>query len=162
MVPKSDGQQKMWDDNRAKAYNGSFRHFLTSLANRQLREQGFLVKPAIETVDAISPGRELFVEDADLLLPSEKPFELKFRSGSDLYVEYINERNVELNAPRTQRTEVQIQNQLSQVRFLVIPVPFYTDGYLVNPLSMMVYGYWSREGVADELPRDYQPSGPGW
>ncbi|MES2827591.1 MAG: carboxypeptidase-like regulatory domain-containing protein [Bacteroidota bacterium] len=44
IVPKDMKEQERWMANRENAYYGSSAHFMRALANRQLKEEGFLVK----------------------------------------------------------------------------------------------------------------------
>ncbi|MCA8831892.1 carboxypeptidase-like regulatory domain-containing protein [Hymenobacter pini] len=48
--------------------------------------------------------------------------------------------------------------QVSEIRFLGPVAEIQPNGYLLNPLSIRVDGYWGYERVGESLPLDYTPS----
>ncbi|MCC8426749.1 carboxypeptidase-like regulatory domain-containing protein [Mucilaginibacter sp. UR6-11] len=48
MQPASDEEKKKWESNREKAYYGSFMHFVRSLLNVRLMEEGFVVRKLVK------------------------------------------------------------------------------------------------------------------
>jgi hypothetical protein len=49
MTPRNERQQQHWEANRASAYHGSLAHFLKSVYDNQVREQGFLAQQVTVT-----------------------------------------------------------------------------------------------------------------
>lgn len=49
MTPANAKEEKKWKTNRENAYYGSFMHFTRTLANKQLKEEGFVVKKLAKT-----------------------------------------------------------------------------------------------------------------
>jgi len=49
MKPADSKQEKQWKENRENDYYGSFMHFTRSLANKQLKEDGFVMKKLAKT-----------------------------------------------------------------------------------------------------------------
>lgn len=54
LKPSNKKELKKWRTNREKAYRGSSTHFMHSLVNRRLKEEGFVVKKLLKTDTASS------------------------------------------------------------------------------------------------------------
>ena len=165
LVPQNINEEQKWGKNRKEAYNGSFRHFMSSLAENSLKKEGFLVIETNEIIPfanqkreennpelTLSGGNNLFVNST--LQEYEKLLEY---SSNYLHIRYIYESD-KLKAMGYQRTIDKSQPyQESWMRRMSNRTIFHTDGYLYHPGSVMVYGYWAKEKIAEALPLDYFP-----
>jgi hypothetical protein len=132
LTPVSEKQNREWAKNRLKAYRGSFMHFVRSLYNHRLKEEGFRFKISTDSVYSFLSGcSTLFFKDV-------------------LAVEYMKEKESR-NYPRSQNNF-----QLSHFKLLE-PVTVEPSGD-VYPISAVEFrGYWSWELMAEMLPLDYEP-----
>lgn len=95
MEPKSRKQNRQWDNAREKAYRGSLPHFLNSLIEDKLEEQGF----QINTVQFDSVTSEYFstthyganLEEVFSLEKIERTNKYLLKTNSDIEVTYKNE-----------------------------------------------------------------------
>lgn len=201
-------QQQQWEANRRKAYAGSLPHFLRSVRNDQLAQEGFLVqamvsapnseqvqlriKQAGDSLAAVlvpEPGAVALVYKQPLSAAQIRQVEppanvVRLQSPFALRVTYQNEqpdalfativlearRNEMLNATKsrwqaTRNEAVAGRSQayapvleVSELRLLGPSAIIQPNGYLINPLSVKVDGYWAFEKVGEALPLDYSPS----
>jgi hypothetical protein len=88
---KSKKQNRKWDEARAKAYYGSLNHFLNSLIDSKVSEEGFLVN--VVQFDSVTSEYSTPLNPAPLseiisLTPTDKEFEFKLNVKSDIEVTY--------------------------------------------------------------------------
>jgi hypothetical protein len=138
---------------------------LTSLAENKLKDEGFLVNGTSELVPYINYSHERKDESTEFYqgeklvkssLVQEYEKILEYRSLY-LQVRYENEAD-KLKAQGYQRAIDKSQPyQESWIQKMSNMIVFHADGYLYKPESVMVYGYWGREKLAEALPMDYHP-----
>jgi len=201
-------QQQRWEANRRKAYAGSLPHFLRSVREDRLAQEGFRVqtmvsapnsapiqqriKQAGDSLEAVltpAPGIVALVYQPALSAAQisqtrteagqvrlQSPFDLRVtyqgEQPDNQYVAHVLEarRNELLNVAKNQwqanKAEITLgRNQLyepvlevSELHLLGPAALVQPNGYLTNPLSVKVDGYWAFEKVGEALPFDYVPS----
>jgi hypothetical protein len=165
LIPKDEKEKQKWDQYRREAYYGSFRHFLSSVALNTLNKEGFRVMKANEMTPFAHQKQEKNTPEpkmsAGIDLVGEgttREYE-KFLLFNSVYlhVRYVYESD-NLKAMGYQRTIDKTQPyQESWIGRLSGKTIFHVDGYLYDPSSIIVYGYWAREKMAEALPLDYFP-----
>lgn len=201
-------QQQRWEANRRKAYAGSLPHFLRSVREDRLAQEGFRVQTMVSATNS-APIQQRIKQAGDSLTavltpapgivalvyqqPSsatqisqagteagqvrlQSPFDLRVTHKSEQpdaqYAALVLEarRSELLNAAKNQwranKTDVTPgRNQLyepvlevSGLRLLGPAAIIQPNGYLTNPLSIKVDGYWAFERIGEALPFDYVPA----
>lgn len=173
MEPESPEQAKMWEENRRKAFYGSFRHFLLAVLSGRGQEHGFetFQVPAptgaagqgtFNRSSAIGNTRAPF-DMQDLLQDTDNPneklldidgaIELIFKGEleSDAYAEWQRSYGgpAGFRGERFQRSLFWQENGPTLVDY---------KGDILNPYGVTVSGHLAFERVADELPKEYRPS----
>lgn len=163
--PNSRSEKEKWDRFRKEAYFGSFRHFLSSLADNTLDREGFLLTGSNSMIPYASLQQALPTSEANISIGQKymisagsRDYErlLRFRT-TYLHIRYMNESEIRQGMGYQKSIDRIQPYQESWIRLLSLGAVFHTDGYLYNPLTVMVYGYWSKEKIADALPLDYFP-----
>lgn len=155
-------QQQKWQKNRMKAYKGSSMHFLRSLLENQLDEEGFKVlvlkKKAIPNYPnhyfdslGVTP---LHVNDLVKLSDKKDIYALSFKS--QLYVMYTKLHDYKDNL-ENMPFGAQPGYAKTTVTFIAPYTFFDNNGIIINPESIVFDGYWSESRVAELLPSDYEP-----
>ncbi len=173
MTPESPEQAAMWEENRRKAFYGSFRHFMLAAISGKSQEHGFetfqRAKPAgaagqgtFERESAMNNQRVPF--DVTKLLkdtenPNEKLLEIdgaielifKGELESKAYVEWQKTFGGPggIRGDRFQKSLFWQENGPTLVDY---------KGDILNPYGVTVSGHFAFERVADELPKEYRPS----
>jgi hypothetical protein len=201
-------QQQRWEASRRKAYAGSLPHFLRSVREDRLVQEGFQVQAMVSATNSVplqqrikqagdslaavltpAPGIVVLVYQqplsaAQISQVGAEAGQVRLQSPFDLRVTYKSEqpdtqytalvlearRSELLNAAKSQwqanKTEVtpgrnQLYEPVLQVSELHLLGPaaiIQPNGYLTNPLSIKVDGYWAFEKVGEALPFDYVPT----
>lgn len=181
-VSSSKKQSKQWNKNRQKAYKGSLRHFLNTLANRfelrfdivdgQLKEKSNWRSISDRRRDPlVKEGFSLLINKKDLfgesiIIPEQyKPLKndtLVFLGKIDepllsfegrMMVTYLKE-----SPEFTYLLEHDSPSSYQQTSFLLLradSVYFDKYGRYSEPYMIERQGYFSWEGVGDQLPFDY-------
>ena len=143
-------QQKQWDENRKKAYLGSYRHFFRTIMSKRSAAEGFIVyKPK----NAFTPTDQAGMKPVDidtLLTPIDanfkalvaKPIVLNKKDTirRTLYVFY---------SPPTQPQE------LTRVIQFADTVLIDKTGGLAHGMTFSLHGRWGEQRVADLTPVEY-------
>ncbi|MEJ2627976.1 MAG: carboxypeptidase-like regulatory domain-containing protein [bacterium] len=137
MKSKDKAKLKQWKKKRRKTYKGSLEHFLSTLITETTLKEGFKVfeKSGISTSLYTYDISDFNLTVMDSLL---KTFKITFDSHLDIKYPYFA-KNIYISG---------IENNRNEVIFI-------QNGYLLNPLSVTVYGKWAEYGVADLLPWYY-------
>ncbi len=142
LEPESNSQFKKWLHNRSIAYNGSLRHFVKSVMNDQLIENGYEAyhlkpKPGEKNVELHS--------DADKHVTRQSFFERdKIAFKNIVRVFYHNE----LSNGRSQSSTLQLKK----------PIKVHPNGEIKDPFSMIIQGHMGYEAFANFLPMEYEPN----
>lgn len=182
VVSSSKKQSKQWNKNRQKAYKGSLRHFLNTLANRfelrfdivdgQMKEKSNWRSISDRRRDPlVKEGFSLLINKKDLfgesiIIPEQyKPLKndtLVFLGKIDepllsfegrMMVTYLKE-----SPEFTYLLEHDSPSSYQQTSFLLLradSVYFDKYGRYSEPYMIERQGYFSWEGVGDQLPFDY-------
>jgi hypothetical protein len=146
---------------RDVAYRNSFRHFLVSLANNQLIENGFelyAVRRMNEVYRAKIPfSGELVSKNFKELTASDVCYRDE-RTGQ--YILY-SEALLFIFAANSYNTNSIFSDRPQKYSKLFLPwryLTFNENGWVTAPNGMILYDYWGQEGLANLLPNDYLPS----
>ena len=143
MKADNKDEAKQWQMSRRRAYEGSERHFLTALLQKDSRRDGFRInrirKYWVQAALQRPAGFE--IDEDELVKPGDLPFQRRLSIEQPLQIVYTH---------------------LHQTRYSVIELDrpsiiVYTNGYPEDPLSMLTYGYWAYQRFSDALPIDYTP-----
>lgn len=179
MEPESEEQAALWEENRRKAFMGSFRHFLLALLAGRVEEQGFLTysRPAFNLSPAgsstpVGPtptgsfsGKYRFpVEPEELFTDGSNPSEKILDFHGAVEIIYRGEKEDPSyskwlrNYARTGRIEVGKGDlQTSWIQLEKGPTVFDYKGDVLDPYGVTFMGYLAFERVADEIPKEYRP-----
>lgn len=202
-------QQQRWQENRRQAYAGSLPHFLRSVRENRLSEEGFLVQKLVRELKS-AEAQQHVAQAADslaaVLVPEPgivarvykqplqvtqlcrvgaSPDKVKLSFANSLQVTYQREQpdavyaayiaDVRANTMRDAAAARWMSGQSktalgkaiyepvqeeSQLRLLGTEALILPNGYLSNPLSIKVDGYWGFEKIGESLPLDYVPALP--
>ncbi len=179
----SERARKKVEKERLRAYRGSPMHFIRSLYQEKLKDEGFVVdafsikpNPAYPGADSVKamidearktmniakiahiPKRDIITFTRTNLSVTDivaTESEHKFIGFSDyLQVIYKNE-NVESNYAA--RNHIRSERQTSQLSNLNQRVEIFSNGNYTDPNNLILHGYFGWERLADLLPFDYLP-----
>jgi len=138
METDSPEQQKIWNQNRLEAYLGSRDHFLMSMINQDLEEEGFTV------YEAQFPGKRSALREArHAVLPTEELIKAGSKAG-----EFILHF-------KTYLCVVHNFDKISWIRLNFPEVNIDSLGITQQINAFEVYGYWAEYGMASALPKFY-------
>lgn len=143
--PESISKNKKFVQNRLEAYMGSLRHFLKSLINNNLKEEGFEIEYILpDTVKAIfvkdeNITKKVIVKDI-LSIVSVKPTLFEIQLKYPILIRFQGKYGL------IQKSQA---NQLSQI---VVN----KDGNLINPYSIDIQNSMSDRRIPQLLPLDYE------
>lgn len=176
--------QKKIEKKRLEAYLGSSMHFIRSLYNEKLQEEGFNVRELIKSRNPEYPSdiemEKILAEvkltnDYSLIrkLPEKEINKLgttllpisKFTllENEKKFIKFDNYLNVTYTkaAPDEKflifTTKENSNFQVSQLKNEDEPVEYFADGNYYNPANIFFYGYMGWKKVGDMLPFDYNP-----
>ncbi len=161
LPPRNRREQRRWARRRRAAYEGSPQHFFSTLyhaedADEALRRGGFEVRRVPNF--NLDPTRTVAVRPEALLLPEKEPNRRLLAFEDVLQVIHKAHRpaarSVEVpgSGPPTPLDEYASWITLNDGPTLLAP-----SGHLFDPYAVTMFGRWSRERIADALPRDYTP-----
>ena len=153
--------KKRWVKARNKAYYGSVDHFMRELYAGNTYEAGFRLNKAkdIEGIGRVFDTSEFSINE--VVRPDSTGMRKQFGFKDYLYITYLNEEPDPNYRPGwRQRKGPEATSGLRQMSWISMAdstelIRFEKSGYLVNPLSIVLAGYWSFEKVADLLPINY-------
>jgi len=155
MEPEDDNQMKDWGKNRATAYNGSLRHFLYSLINNQFEEDNFKVE--ITNMSPLDYNTDKSVKKMyeKPLIPEKMTDKFLIEDTDDDHIKKISLKDF---LKVTYFGEASYDGK-SLTTFIEAPEGhFYvfSNGIIVDPTSIIFYGYLASEGLYEMLPFDYE------
>jgi hypothetical protein len=180
MTPADEKEKISWARNRLKAYYGSQTHFLRSLCNRNLFEEGFYFDLLNEPNGRRSSPPSAYsmvrvrsdahnnkfikvetLKNYNLILDSVRstPAEPILKFHGQLLIEYIHEPE-EYNYQVQRYGRAQVRSTRAQHSRLVLLGPdavIQPFGQLYPEDAAETAGYWSWELVSESLPLDYDP-----
>jgi hypothetical protein len=157
LQPLDTVQRTMWTANRLKAYKGSMLHFMRSVYDKSLKEQGFEIQYVAKSHDkdtalrlpdfyrALNYNKDDSTQLVDVL-PNQP----------DMAVLYSNEE------PDTAYLALNEEAPKNYELSLITIVPnesigIEQNGYYFDQNDITITGYWTWDKVADLLPYDYHP-----
>lgn len=178
----SKPREKKWTKNRENSYQGSLMHFIRSLYEEKLKENGFIVNRLIRKEN---PDYVVFKKRVQAMLDSgeapkiqaapppiiqtlvlaDVPYDsLRVRSGAKVFlnfeglydIEFMREKE-DLEYVHRVKGQNLIGNQVSVLYLLNKKwVEIESNGNFYPPTDMMMEGYFTWEKIANLLPLDYQ------
>ena len=165
-VEASKKKKRRLRKNRLRAYYGSFMHFLRSIVDDNMQNQGFVVHQ-VRRIPLVSQSNEDRMKSAKEYEYRQEVVQLnlvphdysRLKNGAPslrftdyLRVSYTHELPDE-NYP--QRNEYRHQESLLSIDGNEVGI--LKQGVLQEPLKGFVLGYWSFEKVGDTLPLNFKP-----
>ncbi len=165
-----------WERNRYRAFNGSLRHFLSSLASGNSRDEGFRVYHANLASDGTIEQGDL-ARLKRLFSPTKETGFFRLHFDNMLKVVYLNEadeivpntnasfgeqlkgmgqpaeKDLILQSAREVKSD--FSPQVSYLFARKTDILFDRFGYVRQPDLLVEYNYWSYEGLADIVPREF-------
>ncbi len=158
--PDNPTQALTWAENRQRAYNGSLRHFFASLISRQLEEEGFeafLTRDDPEIIEEEEDKTDFYKEQNEqkILIDSKAlPKNITIKDTEFDNIKKINFGQIfDINYTREFGRVAGYQN--SKMKMVKDYVYVYTNGVVVNPSAIKLFGQWADEGTYELLPYDY-------
>lgn len=155
LAPASEEQHQAWVNKREKAYRGSILHFMRSLYQKRVEEEGFQVQYILNYLgkDTALPMKNMYsalnyFKDDSTGVVSIRP------SQHNLVVLYLNEKPEEgyliENPEENKNFEYSLVNIAPGENIFIEQNGFYFDQ---DDITMSAYWGWSK--VADQLPYNY-------
>ena len=137
LTPQSEDEKKEWKENRRKTYLNSPRYFFYQLVHRQLYKNNYVLYTGAFNELRYQDGKEIDEDYLDLTTDKDSiNYTLNF-SGN---LKIVDRRNKETSILTFYNPTTQIDKLGNYLK------PFYT---------LEIYGYWSKQGIADALPINY-------
>jgi hypothetical protein len=156
VIPSTDDDQcTEWQKSRMKAYKGSLRHFLASLANRCTEKEGFSIY-AVTNPRLSNSRMRMPVSEDEILSPGSVSNEKVLRFLDYLEVEFDSGPGIVWRSPRGISAGGNFQTSWLQLARDYVTIN--SMGEYVEPYSLNVSGEWALQRVADALPFDYAPA----
>ncbi len=152
------GQQEKWNAARKTAYNGSILHFMRSLYQRKLQEQGFEIQFIVKNNNN---------ESAIPLKNFYGAMNYKMEDSSNVVEVYPNQKEVAVIYKNEEAPSAYLDSnagapskfQLSVVSFLPgESLNIERNGYSYEQKDITITGYWAWEKIGDMLPYDFMQS----
>ena len=157
LQPVNDVQKNTWYNNRLKAYYGSMLHFMRSVHNKNLKEEGFeiqfvttsnAVETAIPVADVYGALNYTKNDSTQLveIAPNQQNMAILYTKAvpDPLYI--------------SQTDDVTRKFQLSVINIAADQsLGIEQNGYFFDQNDILINGYWTWQKVADVLPYDFRP-----
>lgn len=158
MTPANPEQAELWRNNREKSFNGSIRHFLISVIENRINEDGFTVYLQPES-QSLSSRNRFRVSPARILKKTDEDHLYHIIYNGRLEIIYQEEED-----PRYVQTKPQLRRSPARVQTSYIdlnqrPITVDSDGEIEEPYGATRMGYFAFYRIADRTPRDYRPEG---
>jgi len=155
LEPRNEEEKEMWKKNRERSYYGSLRHFLVSLVNGRLEDEGFIIYelPSLFLDDRY--GVRSWIGGGRIVSPGMNPYEKSVHFKEFLEVEY-QRGDVETGYQLLRKRGT--DHQVSWITLMWEAITVDIEGRIRQSFPLKVYGYWAWKRLADALPQDYSPS----
>ena len=150
-------KENVWQQNRSKAYNGSLLHFMRSLYNKKLAEEGFQVQFLVKYNDNENAIKVKNVYAAFNYDMDDSTGIVEFQPNQpNLVVIYLKQKPeaAYLNFDPKAKKDFQVSRLLMQEGE---PINIEQNGYYFDQADLTTEGYWGFKKVGDMLPYDYKP-----
>lgn len=160
LTPSTENEHIKWITRRKQAYNGSLKHFLISLKNGRLIENGFLLYESGLPRWSELTKRNMVRPNIEADLDSLSDWERGLYFDKYVKVEYLNESEepnyYEFRMESGSKVDAILNSQTSWFRLPHGYMTFDIYGNTVDERSSIkLFGYWGWLRIADMLPRDY-------
>jgi len=155
IVPENDVQKNSWDTARYYAYKGSILHFMRSMYNKQLKEEGFEIQFVVTLND----------NDNAVKLKDFYGAMNYYRDDSTQTAEIRpNQNNVGVIFTKEKPAEgfvLENPDEPSGFQFSVLSfqpggsIIIEQNGYYFEQNDLTIHAYWTWDKIADLLPYDY-------
>jgi hypothetical protein len=153
----STEQQAIWQQNRAEAYKGSLLHFMRSLFNKNLEDEGFEVQFLVRNNGKETPvplkniyGALNYLKDDSTNTVEVRPNQAEI---AVMYIDAAPEEAYVKSDPKEKR-----DFQLSTLTFAPNEsIIIEQNGYFFDQKDITTNDYWGFKKVGDMLPYDYVP-----
>lgn len=152
-------QIEKWNTARKTAYNGSILHFMRSLYNKKLKEEGFEIQFIVKNNDKENaiPLKDFYGAVNYSMDDSSHVLEVLPRQ-KELAVIYKNETSPDIYLAAN--PDASAKFQLSELIFLPSePLDIEQNGFYFDQNDITITGYWGWEKVGDMLPYDFNFKG---
>ena len=157
LQPANDAQKNTWYSIRLKAYYGSMLHFMRSVHNKNVKEEGFEVQfvttnnavetaiPLVDVYGALNYNKNDSTQLVEITPNQQNMAVLYNKAAPDpLYISQTN--------------DVIRKFQLSVITIAADQsVGIEQNGYFFDQNDILINGYWTWQKVADVLPYDFRP-----
>ncbi|MEX0660549.1 MAG: carboxypeptidase-like regulatory domain-containing protein [Balneolaceae bacterium] len=159
MIPSNPRQAEFWSQNREKSFNGSIRHFLISVIENRIEEDGFTMYLQRGDIQGFSPRNRFRISPARILKKTDEDHIYHIQYSGRLEIIYDEEED-----PRYVQSDPQIRRrpasvQTSYIELNTRPITVDNDGEIEEPYGATRMGYFAFHRIADRTPRDYRPEG---
>jgi hypothetical protein len=167
--PLDSDVRSKWASRRDDVYAGSLHHFFVALVNDELADNGFSMYNAESLVRVMGDAPLYELKRYDILKQSS-PNEWTMRFRKYLVVTY-DRKHIALDgnqpAPEPRRFReysaptTRIRPTRPMLSILSLPkgsVLIDSRGQILNQLALRISGDWAKEGLASQLPLEFQPS----
>lgn len=164
MNARSDRKDRVWQENRDKAYKGSVWHFFSALHRNILEQEGFVTQhvPLVDGKDFRLNPKKINLGDFVITSPNGTTKRLAFNdylrityTKEDADTNYNRQEDNKGNIKIVRFTKLQVSLMTMLEGSLYIE--FEENGFIRNPLSFLREGYWGFEKVAEMVPMNYKP-----
>lgn len=161
LEPRNKRERRRWERRRRATYEGSLQHFLAALFTtgsiEDAKKAGFEVSlaPRFKT----DPSATIPIRSGAFVRPAAEPESRLLAFEDYLHVVYKPDvrRPSSSGVPGLSNRAPALDEHASWITLTNGPAEIDRYGYLFDPYSVTTYGRWSRERIAETLPRDYQP-----
>jgi hypothetical protein len=152
-----------WREQREKVYSGSLRHFLVSLVNNDVSDEGFAMYET-ESLGRVRGDMPLYELKRYNILKQSSATEWTLSFPHYLVVTYDRKQvAIDGNPAVTDMRRLpafRTRSMRPQLSILTLPKgPVLLDprGQILNQLALKISGDWAKEGLANQLPIEFQP-----
>ena len=159
MQTNEPAQMEKWNAARKTAYNGSILHFMRSMYQKKLREEGFEIQFIVKNNDKESaiPLKNFYAAVNYNMDDSTKTVDI-FPRQKEVAVIYKNETPSDLYMAAN--ADASSKFQLSTLSFLPDEsLIIEENGYYFEQNDIIINGYWAWEKVGDMVPYDFNFKG---
>ena len=160
IIPRDSVQKTTWQVNRLKAYKGSMLHFMRSVYNKSLKEEGFEIQFVAKNNDmetavrlpnfygALNYNKDDSTQMVDII-PNQP----------DIAVLYSKEEPEPGYVAQNEDTPKKYQ--LSVITIAANEsIAIEQNGYYFDQNDITITGYWTWDKVGDMVPYEYKPPAP--
>ena len=157
MPPADEAQKTGWYNNRLKAYQGSMLHFMRSVHDKKIKEEGFEIQLVAKTneIETAIPVQDFYGAINYSINDSTQLVEIT-PNQQNMAVLYNRQAPAPLYLAAT--GDVPRKFQLSILT--IAPdqsIGIEQNGYFFDQNDIVINGYWTWQKVADVLPYDFRP-----